>query len=55
MTKGTKVRIQTTNGGDSVAVLLEDYRPHHSSVAVDFGHGCFVMWHDRIRSITEIS
>ncbi|MBR0693638.1 hypothetical protein [Bradyrhizobium lablabi] len=53
ISKGTKVRITTTNGGDSVAVLLSDYRPTYCAV-LDFNGACVVINAGRIKSIHAV-
>lgn len=52
--KGTTVRIRTTNGGDTIVKLLEEYRPTYSvAVEPDYGHQ-FLMLAQRIRSIDVV-
>jgi hypothetical protein len=51
--KGTTVNITTINGGDSVAVLLSDYRPTYCAV-LDFNGACVVINAGRISSITPV-
>lgn len=52
--EGTTVRIRTTNGGETVVKLLEDYRPTYSvAVETDYGYR-FLMLAERIRSIDVV-
>ena len=57
MKKGTLVRIRTTNGGDAVVKLLEDYRPTYSIAIENYcyaaGHQ-WVMPAGRIKSIEVV-
>ena len=55
ISKGTRVRIHTTNGGRTTVKLLEDYRPSGFSVAceTDYGHP-FIMSGSRIKSIDVV-
>jgi hypothetical protein len=55
--KGTMVRIRTTNGGDSIVKLMQDYRPSCFAVEVETTLGrpyVYVMLGQRIKSI-EVS
>lgn len=50
--KGTTVRLQTTNGGDTIVRLLEDYVPTYCAV-VQGTAGWFTVGADRIKSIRQ--
>jgi hypothetical protein len=53
--KGTKVRIRTTNGGDAVVTLLEDYRPTYTvCVEPSCGRGYYFVSPDRLKSIEVV-
>lgn len=54
--KGTKVRIQTDNGGDAVGVLLENYHATYSAVVDFHGDGHWqIINANRIKNITPIT
>lgn len=54
--KGTKVRLQTTNGGDTETTLLEDYRPTYAGTfGTADGSYWFAVMADRIKSVTPIA
>ena len=53
ITKGTKVRITTTNGGDTIAVLLENHRFTYDAV-IAVGASYAVIPSFRIKTITAI-
>lgn len=52
--KGAQVRLQTTNGGDSIVTLLEDYVPTYSALMEGSG-GWFRVSAGRIKSIEVVS
>lgn len=52
--KDTLVRLQTTNGGDTIVTLLEDYRPTYSALFAPSSGGWFRVAAERIQSITVI-
>jgi hypothetical protein len=53
LSKGTLVKIRTTNGGETVAVLVQNYRPTYDAVIEHFGH-CVVISPWRLLSIERI-
>lgn len=52
--KGTQVRLRTTNGGDTVATLLEDYVPTYRALLQGSG-GWFSVGPERIKSIQPVA
>lgn len=52
--KGTQVRLQTTNGGDTIAILLEDYVPTYRALLQGAG-GWFSVGPERIKSIKPVN
>ena len=53
ITKGIAVRIKTSNGGDTVAVLLENYRPTYDAVIV-WGNSYAIIARERITSVEPV-
>jgi len=55
--KGTRVRIQTTNGGDTIATLAENYRPSDCTVALAYPgrpEAVWRVWFERVKSIEAV-
>ena len=50
MLKGTTVQIKTSNGGEIIARLLEDYRPTYDAV-IESGNSYAIILAYRITSI----
>jgi hypothetical protein len=46
LSKGTLVKVRTTNGGETIAHLLQNYRPTYDAVIEIYGQ-CVVIspWH----------
>jgi len=56
--KGTIVRIRTTNGGDNIVKLAEDYRPSYSVWVINEGYAAGMSWFlqaSRIKSIEAVN
>jgi hypothetical protein len=51
--KGTSVRVRTTNGGEMVAKLLENYRPTYD-VVIEVINGYVIVPAWRIKSIEAV-
>lgn len=53
ITKGTKVIVRTTNGGEVVGVLDHNYAPSYSvTVVVPHGYVCIIGW--RVKSVSVV-
>jgi len=53
ITKGIAVRIKTSNGGDTVSVLLENYRPTYDAV-IAWGNNYAIIARERITFIEPV-
>jgi hypothetical protein len=51
--KGTLVRVRTTNGGEVVASLLDNYRKTYD-VVIDINGACVVICPTRIKSVEPV-
>lgn len=52
--KGTMVRVTTTNGGDSVATLAEDYRPTFTAFLINEYGMAFTIDPYRLKTIEAV-
>jgi hypothetical protein len=52
--KGTLVRVRTTNGGDSIATLVEDYEPTYAATLRSTYDNTFIVEAARLKSLEKL-